>query len=39
MHCFGPESTLKDLVSSSIACYRQSYIDIMEDYKCNVCKC
>ena len=38
MHCFGTNSTLKDLVSSSVACNRQSYIDIMEYYKYNVCK-
>ena len=39
MHYFGTKSTLQDLVSSSIACNRQSYIDTMEDYKCNICKC
>ena len=38
MHYFGTKSTLKNLVSSSVACNRQSYIDMMEDYKCNVCK-
>ena len=38
MHYFGTKSTLNELVSSSIACNRQSFIDIMEDYKCNVCK-
>ena len=39
MHYFGTKSTLKDLVSSSVACYRQPYIDMMQNYKCNVCKC